>query len=57
VSILLGYGNLTFAPQKIYPTGSGPHGMAIADVNHDSRLDIAVSNRGNNNMGILLQSC
>ena len=46
VGILLGYGNGTFEDQTTYPTGNGtqPVAIAIADLNNDGFLDVAVVN-------------
>ncbi|CAF3807942.1 unnamed protein product, partial [Rotaria sp. Silwood1] len=40
----------------LYPTGDDSHSYSIAvgDFNNDSRLDIAVTNSGTNNIGVLL---
>ena len=56
VGMFLGYGNDSFASQITYSTGRGsaPHMVIVADFNHDNRLDIAVTNFGANNIGILL---
>jgi hypothetical protein len=56
ISILLGYGNGSFATQTIISTGSNSNSdfVAVADFNLDGRLDIAVSNHLNDNIGILL---
>ncbi len=55
VGILLGNGNGTFANQLTYPTGNGssPLGVAIADFNNDSLLDITVANYDTSNVGVL----
>ena len=56
IGILLGYGNGTFASQKTYTTlsNSHPSSLALGDFNHDSHLDIVVSNNGSGNVGIFL---
>src|SRR5260221_4488731 len=54
VSVLLGNGDGTFAPQSTYNVGSGPHGCALLDVDGDGDLDIATANTAFNNMSILL---
>ncbi|CAF1230275.1 unnamed protein product [Rotaria sordida] len=40
--------------QKTYLTGDRPIGLAVGDFNNDTRLDIVVSNAGNNTIGVLL---
>ncbi|CAF1619070.1 unnamed protein product [Rotaria sp. Silwood1] len=54
VSILLGYGNGSFANQMKYSAGSGPSAVAIDDFNNDNKLDIVVTNWKANTMSILL---
>jgi hypothetical protein len=44
ISILLGMGNGTFQPHTDYGTGSTPS-LAIADFNHDGRLDLAIAHQ------------
>ncbi len=45
VSIFLGRGDGTFAPAVTYPTGGiGASSVAVADLNGDGRLDLAVAN-------------
>jgi hypothetical protein len=55
VSILLGYGNGSFATAIAYFTGSGsmPMYLTIDDFNNDRKLDIAVINYGTNEIVIL----
>ena len=52
VAILLGNGDGTFQPPRIVPTAGSalyyPLALAVADFNHDGRLDIATAN---NNLG------
>ena len=57
IAILLGYGNGTFRSPTIYPTGGGsyPLGITVGDFNNDSRLDIAVVNPNNWNIGVILR--
>jgi hypothetical protein len=56
VGVLLGGGNVTFAPVRTYSTGigSGPSRLAIADVNNDNRLDIITANTNTDCVGVLL---
>jgi hypothetical protein len=44
VAILLGNGDGTFQPAVNYPTEDAPQGFAVADLNHDGKLDLAVAN-------------
>ncbi|CAF4191452.1 unnamed protein product, partial [Rotaria magnacalcarata] len=37
-----------------FSTGSGPCSVAVGDFNNDTRLDIVVSNHGDNNVSVLL---
>ncbi|CAF1444074.1 unnamed protein product, partial [Adineta steineri] len=56
IGILLGDGKGNFANQITFSTGfdSIPYSIAIADLNNDGKLDIAVANYGTNNVGVLL---
>jgi hypothetical protein len=54
VSVLIGYGNGSFADQITYNTGNQPLSIAIGDLNNDTRLDIVVANYGSDNMGVFL---
>ncbi|CAF4121645.1 unnamed protein product [Rotaria sp. Silwood2] len=56
VIILMGYGNGSFANMMYFSTGrnSGPFSVALADLNRDGCLDIAVANSGSDSVGILL---
>ncbi|CAF4698866.1 unnamed protein product [Rotaria socialis] len=44
VSVLLGYGNGTFAPQNSLVTGIMPDSIVTADFNHDNHVDFVVAN-------------
>jgi hypothetical protein len=56
LSVLLGYGNGSFANQAIYSTGSSssPYSIAVGDFNSDTQLDIVVANSDSDNVGIFL---
>jgi hypothetical protein len=59
VYLLLGNGDGTFSPRYIAVT-TFPWGVVAADLNSDGLLDVAVANRGSNNVSVLLnvgQSC
>jgi hypothetical protein len=47
VSVLLGNGDGTFAPQQTLPTGKYPTQVIAADVNGDGKMDIITANTGN----------
>lgn len=47
-------GNGTFAPQIIYPAGSSPSSIAVADYNIDGLPDLAVAAEGDNAVSVLL---
>ena len=54
ISVLIGYGNGTFADQIIYLTGSGtyPYAVVSGDINNDGRMDLVVANEGTDEIGI-----
>ncbi|CAF3154083.1 unnamed protein product [Rotaria sp. Silwood2] len=56
VIVLIGYGNGSFASMMYFSTGdnSRPFSVAIADLNRDGCLDIAVANSGSDTVGILI---
>lgn len=54
VSILLGNGDGTFAPQQEVTVGGSPRGIAAIDVDGDGDLDIVNANSSSSNMSILL---
>ena len=53
-SLLLGNGDGTFQPQQQYLTGGTPLGIAIADFNGDGVPDVAVTNYGDQTVGVSL---
>jgi hypothetical protein len=52
IAIFLAHGNGTFAIALTYSTGFGsnPCMVAVEDLNHDQRLDVAVANFRSNNI-------
>ena len=56
VSILVGNGDGTFQDQnqKTYPVGDNPIGLATGDFTGDGRTDLAVVNRDDNDVSVLL---
>jgi hypothetical protein len=53
VSVLRNLGDGSFSARVEYAVGLNPRSVAIADLNGDSRLDLAVANEGSNTVGIL----
>jgi hypothetical protein len=61
VSVLLnatptGVGTPSFAPQKTFVTGTGPHSVAAADFNGDGQPDLVVANSIDNTVTVLLNT-
>lgn len=54
VSILLGNGDGTFAPEQRVAVGVQPFGTALGDLNGDGELDIVVTNESSNSISVLL---
>ena len=56
VGVFLALGNGTFSSQVTYSTGDGssPWGIAVGDLNNDSRLDIVVTNFWTNSISVFL---
>ena len=54
VSILLGKGDGTFQRHVDYTTGQGAIAIVGADLNHDGKLDLAVSNDSDSTVSVLL---
>ena len=53
VSIFLGNGDGTFAPQQQISVGDGPRGIAVLDVDGDGDTDIVNTNSGSNSLSLL----
>jgi hypothetical protein len=54
VTVRLGRGDGTFGRATAYRSGSTPFGVAVADLNHDDKLDIAAANYGGGGVSVLL---
>ena len=54
VSVLLGNGDGTFAPQVTYAVGSGPYAIVAGDFTGDGHLDLAVANQYDDTVSVLL---
>ncbi len=59
VSVLIGNGDGTFKPRTAYssgvtPSSANPRSVAVGDFNGDGIPDIAVANRGGNNLSFML---
>jgi hypothetical protein len=46
----------TFAAQQTFATGTGPHGIAVADLNADGKLDVVVTNQQNGTISVLFNN-
>lgn len=46
-------GNLRFDVPVDVPTGGGPEGLAVGDLNHDGKLDLVVANAGGQSVTVL----
>jgi hypothetical protein len=53
VSILFGLGSGKFKPARKIVLGGSPSWLVVADFNNDGKLDIAVANEANPNLGIV----
>ncbi len=60
VGVLLGNGDGTFRPVVTYDSGGSgaclSQGLAVADMNGDGKVDLAVANCGNSAVGVLLHA-
>jgi hypothetical protein len=53
VTLLLGNGNGTFQPPRVFPLGQTPVAILAADLNGDGNLDVVTANK-NNTVSVLL---
>jgi hypothetical protein len=53
VSVVLGRGDGTFAPQQEVLVATSPHGLAVLDVDGDADLDLVVASYNGNTMSLL----
>jgi hypothetical protein len=51
-----GSATVTFATQVPFTAGTNPSAVAIADINHDFFADVVVTNTGDNNIAVLLNT-
>ncbi len=56
MSVLLGHGNGTFMPPKMYLVGGYPSSVALGDLNGDGSIDIVVANDGSADVSVFLNS-
>ena len=52
ISVVLGNGDGTFAPQQTIPVGSTPRGIAVLDMDGDGDADIVNTNRGSSTLSV-----
>jgi hypothetical protein len=57
VRSLVGNGDGTFRASADYPTGMGPHAVAVADVSGDGKLDLVVTNARLLGVNVLVATC
>lgn len=56
ISVVLGNGDGTFAPQQTISVGSMPRGIAVLDVEGDGDADIVNTNQGSGNLSLHLNN-
>lgn len=54
VAILLGTGTGSFQAATFISVAAGPLGVAVSDLNHDSKLDVVVTNSSTDQVSVLL---
>jgi hypothetical protein len=54
VTVFLGNGNGTFQAPQTFATAPSPISIAVADFNHDGKLDLVTANNGSSNVSVLL---
>ncbi|HSZ59174.1 MAG TPA: FG-GAP-like repeat-containing protein [Tepidisphaeraceae bacterium] len=52
--VLLSTAIAAFNPQQVFPAGTNPLSLAVADVNRDGKLDLIVANNTDGNVGVLM---
>mgnify|MGYP006276137065 CR=1 FL=1 len=56
VDVLLNNGDFSFPNRQTYVAGGGPFGVTAADLDGDGDTDLAVANRGSDDVGVLLNN-
>ena len=57
MSVLLNGGGGTFGPQSSYAAGTHPSAVAVGDFNGDGKPDLAVANKNDGTVSVLLNGC
>jgi hypothetical protein len=53
---IAGAAGASFAAKQDFATGSGPHSVAVGDLNGDGQLDLVIANDGANTVSVLLNN-
>ncbi|MEE9554407.1 MAG: FG-GAP-like repeat-containing protein [candidate division Zixibacteria bacterium] len=56
VSVLINYGDGTFAPHSVYPVGIEPYKVVGADFDDDGDIDLVTSNNLSDNVSVLINN-